>query len=231
MAKSRICSIDGCGKPHLAKGYCSKHYTRLRLHGDPEFCLIEHGRVCSVPGCGNKHRAHGFCDNHANRYLKHGTPFGGRTAPGELKNWLIANSDKVDHDCFGWPYNRHPQHGYGVLGIGGKTVGAHAYMCELVNGPKESDELQAAHNCGNGWCLNPNHLRWATPKENQADRIDHGTDNRGSKHGASKYNPELVKKARELYQTMDASKVSEILGVPRTFVYSVANRQTWNWVP
>lgn len=36
MADShRICSIEGCGKPYEAKGYCVKHYTRWRTHGDP----------------------------------------------------------------------------------------------------------------------------------------------------------------------------------------------------
>lgn len=29
------CSIDGCSKPHLARGLCNKHYIRLRKHGDP----------------------------------------------------------------------------------------------------------------------------------------------------------------------------------------------------
>lgn len=35
MAKSRLCSIPACGKPHEARGYCDMHYHRLRAHGDP----------------------------------------------------------------------------------------------------------------------------------------------------------------------------------------------------
>ncbi len=31
----RLCSMDGCGRPHLARGYCTKHYRRWRRHGDP----------------------------------------------------------------------------------------------------------------------------------------------------------------------------------------------------
>ena len=31
----RLCSIKGCGKPHLANGWCRTHYTRARRHGDP----------------------------------------------------------------------------------------------------------------------------------------------------------------------------------------------------
>ena len=31
----KFCSVEGCGKPHLALGYCSKHYTKFRKYGDP----------------------------------------------------------------------------------------------------------------------------------------------------------------------------------------------------
>ena len=29
------CNIDGCGSPARARGWCPKHYTRWRTHGDP----------------------------------------------------------------------------------------------------------------------------------------------------------------------------------------------------
>ena len=35
MAKKRLCSVDGCGKPYWGRGYCSAHYQRWRNHGDP----------------------------------------------------------------------------------------------------------------------------------------------------------------------------------------------------
>jgi hypothetical protein len=35
MATSRICTIPDCGKPHVARGYCGKHYQRWNKHGDP----------------------------------------------------------------------------------------------------------------------------------------------------------------------------------------------------
>lgn len=31
----RGCAVPGCFDPHHARGYCGKHYQRLRLHGDP----------------------------------------------------------------------------------------------------------------------------------------------------------------------------------------------------
>lgn len=35
MAISHVCSIDGCGKEHVARGWCNVHYRRWKAHGDP----------------------------------------------------------------------------------------------------------------------------------------------------------------------------------------------------
>ena len=35
MATPKICSIDGCGKPFLAKGWCRLHYSRWGRYSDP----------------------------------------------------------------------------------------------------------------------------------------------------------------------------------------------------
>ncbi len=37
MATSRICSIPDCGKPAEKRGWCSTHYSRWRIHGDPTY--------------------------------------------------------------------------------------------------------------------------------------------------------------------------------------------------
>lgn len=35
----KICSIEGCGKERLCKGYCGMHYTRFLKYGDPNRIL------------------------------------------------------------------------------------------------------------------------------------------------------------------------------------------------
>ncbi len=32
---ARVCTIEGCGLPHLARGWCNKHYERWRRYGNP----------------------------------------------------------------------------------------------------------------------------------------------------------------------------------------------------
>lgn len=36
MAKKQVCSIDGCGKSVVARGWCDPHYRRWLAHGHPE---------------------------------------------------------------------------------------------------------------------------------------------------------------------------------------------------
>jgi hypothetical protein len=60
----------------------------------------------------------------------------------------------------------------------GKRTTASRAICELVHGPPPTPKHQAAHSCGNAWCCNGAHLRWATPAENLADKVRHGTADR-----------------------------------------------------
>lgn len=32
---TRLCSVEGCGRPHKSKGYCGPHAERVRAYGDP----------------------------------------------------------------------------------------------------------------------------------------------------------------------------------------------------
>jgi hypothetical protein len=53
MAIPRICSIDGCGKKHQAKGLCHGHYTKQRINSKPELThasLLEMLRYDSETG-------------------------------------------------------------------------------------------------------------------------------------------------------------------------------------
>lgn len=36
MAKSRLCSIPNCGKPHKSRGWCAMHYAQWQRNGVPE---------------------------------------------------------------------------------------------------------------------------------------------------------------------------------------------------
>jgi hypothetical protein len=78
--EKKICSIDGCGKPLLAKTYCSAHYCRNKTYGSPfgggpkKPDATERrptGSPCKHPGCDGVTAlgsAFGFCTAH---YVRH----------------------------------------------------------------------------------------------------------------------------------------------------------------
>lgn len=109
-----------------------------------------------------------------------------RIAPRNYRiDWIKQHSNYQGDDCI-----KYPLHGGDKswsLEYRGKQVRAARVMCIEANGEPPSDDVHAfhaAHSCGNGniGCLNPNHLSWKTPKENQADRLIHGTDLLGNKN-------------------------------------------------
>jgi hypothetical protein len=67
-------------------------------------------------------------------------------------------------------------------------VFAHRFVCQEVHGAPPSDRHHAAHSCGKGHegCINPRHLRWATPLENAHDAIVAGTYPHGETVGTAK---------------------------------------------
>jgi len=80
---------------------------------------------------------------------------------------------------------------YGRMMVTLQQEGKHSLIvarlvCEAFHGQPPSQDHQAAHNNGNRLDNRSKNLRWATGKENQADRIVHGTDLRGSRSPMSK---------------------------------------------
>lgn len=77
----RTCSVDGCEGRHYGKGWCLRHYTRMRRHGsldDPE-PPTSALRVCSIEGCDQMTGigtggARGWCQRHYQHWRKWGDP-------------------------------------------------------------------------------------------------------------------------------------------------------------
>lgn len=55
------CSVEGCEKGAVTRGYCEMHYRRWLKHGDPEKGARSQIKPCSVEGCPNPGEARTLC--------------------------------------------------------------------------------------------------------------------------------------------------------------------------
>ncbi len=199
MAEAKICAVDDCGKRHHALDFCKSHHSNLLRYGSPhgEGYRVKNIGPCSVDGCDKKSARRGMYIEHYGRQRRTGSPMGGRVSPGTLSKWLASHCDFEKEECLYWPFSTNGK--YGIFRQKAKFY-AHREMCGLANGPAPSEMHQAAHSCGNGHkgCVNPKHLRWATPKENAADTIVHGTRISGEMHKASKLSEAEVREIRNM---------------------------------
>lgn len=85
---------------------------------------------------------------------------------------------KGQDDCWEWQGSKN-QLGYGKVDFQRKRYKAHRFAWFLTTGHHPQGWL--LHDCDNPSCVNPNHLREGTHKENMADMVDrrrHWTHNR-----------------------------------------------------
>lgn len=185
-------------------------------------------RLCSIPGCGKPHFGHGWCNTHYARWRRHGDPLSLTKTPNGIAQDFYRETVLTyeGDDCLIWPYARTA--GYGVLG----NERVHRLVCAEENGPPPTPDHHAAHSCGNGHlgCVNRHHLRWATPTENNADKVIHGTNRLGEERYNAKLTPMLVRQIRDLYGRMPQRQIATHLGVSFSAVKNVLSGNAWSWV-
>jgi hypothetical protein len=76
---------------------------------------------------------------------------------------------KVEKSDNCWNWTAHLVYGYGKLRVGNQMVSAHRISYEMANGPIPEGML-IDHICHNRACVNPDHLRPVTHKQNLENR-------------------------------------------------------------
>jgi hypothetical protein len=187
------------------------------------------GKSCSVDGCDKPHWGNGFCRAHNARFRRHGSPTAGRTPIGEKLAWLRAHVSHDSDECLPWPFTD-DDHDYGRVKVDGSEITATRYMCLLAHGEPPTPKHEAAHSCGNPECRNARHLRWATTIENNADKLIHGTDNRGEKHNQAKLTAGDVHFIRASVGVLTSARLAMLFGVTKGAIKSIKHRRTWGWL-
>jgi len=171
------CAIDGCVKPHEARGWCNTHYALWRRTGT----AIRQSRVtyCRLDGCTERTDHLGLCHKHVARFLRTGSVADPVTQP--LRVRLAAKID-VTPGCWLWTAVVTPN-GYGQIGTDEsgqwRMRYAHRVAYALYVGPipqglhldhlchTNDKSCKAGSKCLHRRCVNPEHLEPVTPLENQ----------------------------------------------------------------
>lgn len=153
----------------------------------------------------------------------------GKPANGTVAAWVAANKDYAGDGCLLWPFARLPDGRAAVSQRLGSSKAARV-MCRAAHG-NPPPRHEAAHSCGKGHegCINPRHLRWATPTDNQADKIAHGTTNRGERHGMARLTAPEVLAIRSI-AGRSQSDIAKEFGVSRRTVGFIQTKQRWAWL-
>ncbi len=80
------CTMEGCERPHKARGYCQTHYMQFKRGITPVGPIMVRIRdkppECVEDGCYEPVKAKGLCKMHYQRLLRHGhTMYRNRTTP------------------------------------------------------------------------------------------------------------------------------------------------------
>jgi hypothetical protein len=193
---------------------------------------------CSVADCAaNAHHdgsgRRGFCCMHYQRWQAHGDPLFVWKQERPAIEWLESRVLFTGDECLPWPFTV-GKDGYGRVHRPDtyRLTTASRMMCEMAHGPAPSRKHEAAHSCGNGnkACTNPNHVYWATPTRNHADKVAHGTTNRGERQGSSKLTEADIRAIRSLCETMSNTDIARIYSLDQSTVSQIKGRKRWGWL-
>lgn len=187
--------------------------------------------ICLIPECCKpvKVKSSGLCNMHYKRVRRNGSPIC-KITPRNGKRTFFDNVviPFAGDDCLLWPFS-FPSASRPHMNKDGRTVSVTRFACEIIYGEPPSMVHQAAHSCGNGHngCVNPKHLRWATPRENCADMLKHGTRRYGKRHQNAKLTEQDVSDIRSLKGKITRSAIAKEFGVSRSAIDRIFSGRSW----
>lgn len=102
----------------------------------------------------------------------------------------------------------------------GRPQSACRAICYKTYGPPPEPWYEAAHTCGKGTeaCVNPRHLRWATPADNRADKRHHGTALIGTRNPLAKLTDAQVAYVKRMRGKVKQTDLARELGVSHVII-------------
>jgi hypothetical protein len=197
-------------------------------------------KPCSIEGCLNGGRLKKeMCEKHYQRFKKHGSPYYEAIKVGngdtfEEKFWSRVKKDANEKGCWEWQgkVSRRPKTKelqYGRVGRDGINYAVHRMAWELTY--HVAPQLNLLHSCDNTICVNPEHLREGTQKENAEDRIKRNRQWRGAQFPQAKLTDEKVREIRNLRtEGLSYLKIANVFNVSESTIREILAGIRWRHV-
>lgn len=143
--------------------------------------------------------------------------------------WLERLLVDGGHGCRDWPWGKDSA-GYGQVWWEGRVQRLTHVVLSLTGQPRPP-AAEACHSCDRPPCCAPWHLRWGTPKDNAADRLERGQQVRGERVGNAVLTEADVRQIRALRS--EGWLMREIAGEVGTCLAQVSRilrGETWTHV-
>ena len=177
---------------------------------------------CIVDDCKRKPIKKQLCEMHYQRVLKRGETGPANSRYGFIKPYINHLLSQNSNECLEWPYKHDSRTKRPIVCIDRRTRTAARHLLIKKTG-RDPTDLQAAHTCGNEWCVNHNHIQRKSSKQNELDKITHGTYlKRGKKMS--------VDAVREIYVSADSSaNLGRKHGLTRGAIWRIRTGKEWGW--
>lgn len=221
------CAVAECSGEVLARGWCKKHYERLRPRS-----------VCSL--CDEPVVCRGWCREHYRRWQRNGDPLAGRLSNASIEERFWDKvPNRPEGECWIWQGTTSGtgKHRYGSFWAGERygngqpiCVGAHRFVYTLMIGTIP-EGLEVCHHCDVPRCVNPAHLFVGTHAENVADCFQKGRHPPllGTRNHKTKLTPEQVVSARASFTGArgEATDLARKYGISATAMRAVLTGKHW----
>lgn len=142
--------------------------------------------------------------------------------------------DDLDNDCWEWRGTLSVTNStedianrYGTLFIKKIPIYSHRIAYCIFNDTNLKEGECVLHNCDNPHCINPNHLRVGTIKDNSDDKVKRLRHKFCEDHPHTKLSNDDVRKIKELYGIITQVKIADIFNVSESTISAIINGKTW----